>query len=308
MKISVYTTSYNQKDYLKLAVDSLLTQTLMPSEILIIDDGSTDGSREMIKQYAAEYPELIRYHFNEKNLGITGTRNVAHSLLKGDLISFVDGDDLFDPEKLETEYYLLQENPDADMAYTNFRNIDHLGDFISDWNADNANANEAFERSYTFKWPEATPFRSPLVKKEKWDEIGHYDEYLEIFEDLDMMLRLTANLKAAYSDKILHSYRRHPGGISTTKSNKIIKALAYIYKKNDELLQKFDGQKVKHLKKDKNLFLSGIYHNAAFQQKKNGGSLATNYFRALKKLRKSIALNPKLLFNKRTALILIPFK
>ena len=84
MKISVYITSYNQKAYLKEAVESVLCQTYMPFEILIIDDASTDGSQDLIAKYCEQFPQLIKSFINLVNKGIAYCRNKSLSLLNGE--------------------------------------------------------------------------------------------------------------------------------------------------------------------------------------------------------------------------------
>ena len=95
MKISVYITSYNKIQYIAQSIKSVLAQTLKPFEIVIIDDASQDGSRGIIQSYASQYPDLIFPVFNEKNIGIARCRNKALSLITGDLVTFLDGDDFF---------------------------------------------------------------------------------------------------------------------------------------------------------------------------------------------------------------------
>ena len=95
--ISVYITSFNKCKFLPLAINSVLEQSLQPSEIIIVDDCSIDNSKEIIEEYVSQYPELIKPVFNEINLGISKSRNIAISHCKGDIISFVDADDYFFP-------------------------------------------------------------------------------------------------------------------------------------------------------------------------------------------------------------------
>ena len=110
MKISVYITSYNNIEYLEKAIDSVINQSLMPFEVIIVDDYSHDDSRSLILSYANKYPELIKPIFNEKNLGIPLTRNVALKAVTGDLITSLDGDDYYYSKKLENELLCLNNN------------------------------------------------------------------------------------------------------------------------------------------------------------------------------------------------------
>ncbi len=99
MNISVYITSYNQQEYLKEAIESVLSQTLLPKEIWVIDDASTDGSQETIRNYINKYPNLIKAHFNDTNKGITFCRNKGISLVSEEYATWLDGDDIYLPQK-----------------------------------------------------------------------------------------------------------------------------------------------------------------------------------------------------------------
>ena len=94
MKISVYISSYNQKEYLQVAIESVLNQTFLPYEIIIVDDCSSDGSQELIKEYSKKY-SFIRYVFHKENKGIAQVRITALSKVTGDFVTYLDGDDLY---------------------------------------------------------------------------------------------------------------------------------------------------------------------------------------------------------------------
>ena len=98
--VSVYITSYNKEQYLTQAINSVLEQTLQPCEIIVIDDYSSDKSREIIKSFNNRYPEKIKIIFNDRNLGISATRNIALTSCNSEIITFVDADDFFFPYKI----------------------------------------------------------------------------------------------------------------------------------------------------------------------------------------------------------------
>ena len=122
MRISVYITSYNQKAFLKEAIDSVLNQTLQPYEIIIVDDCSTDGSQELILSYADKYV-YVKPIFHKKNLGVAKVRITALSNIKGDYVTYVDGDDVFLPNKLEIEANLIKSG-EFNVAFSNNMYVD----------------------------------------------------------------------------------------------------------------------------------------------------------------------------------------
>jgi glycosyltransferase involved in cell wall biosynthesis len=93
--------SYNQKDYVRTALDSVLRERVKPDEIVIGDDASTDGTQDVLRQYRDHYPEIVRLHLHKKNLGIFGNLNNVAPRATGDMVHFLSGDDWFRPGLLE---------------------------------------------------------------------------------------------------------------------------------------------------------------------------------------------------------------
>ena len=119
-KISIIILCYNLGHFLPEAIDSVLHQTLLPSEIIIADDASTDNTPKIAKQYTKKYPRLIKYIRQPKNLGIIGNLNQAMSVEKGDYISILGADDRFLPEFVEKSAQILDRYPKVAIAYTDF--------------------------------------------------------------------------------------------------------------------------------------------------------------------------------------------
>ncbi|AHM60589.1 glycosyl transferase domain-containing protein [Flammeovirgaceae bacterium 311] len=109
-QLSVLMPVYNAEKFLAEAIDSILAQTFTDFEFLIIDDGSTDNSLNIIRAYADKRIRLIR---NEKNLGISATLNKGIRLAASDLIARMDADDIAYPDRLEKQYQFTQEHPDG---------------------------------------------------------------------------------------------------------------------------------------------------------------------------------------------------
>lgn len=130
--VSIIITSYNKEKYIKEAIDSALNQTVKPFEILVIDDGSTDNSFQILKEYESD--PLVNLVFKQ-NEGIVVTRNMAIQMAKGDYILQLDADDLLNEKYLEWTVSVLDENPEVGIAYcqTEFFGLKHglwdLGDF-----------------------------------------------------------------------------------------------------------------------------------------------------------------------------------
>src|SRR5687768_3446883 len=107
--ISVVIPAYNGEVFLEQAIQSALEQTWPRAEVVVVDDGSTDRSAEI----AASYPvKLVR----QENRGVAAARNRGIDEARGDLLSFLDQDDIFRPEKLERQFEALRTQPDARMS------------------------------------------------------------------------------------------------------------------------------------------------------------------------------------------------
>ena len=116
--ISTIVPVYNGERYLRETLDSILRQTYRPVEIIVVDDGSTDG----IGSVVAEYGERVRYVW-QPNAGETAARNRGLALAQGEFVAFLDADDLWHPEKLARQMTRLQERPEIDLCFTHFQNF-----------------------------------------------------------------------------------------------------------------------------------------------------------------------------------------
>lgn len=117
--ISIITPFLNGKRFLEEAIQSVLAQTLPAFELLLIDDGSTDGSSALARDYAARFPGQIRYfeHTGHTNRGKSVSRNLGIARARGAHLTFLDSDDVFLPRKLEGQAQLLARYPQAVMVY-----------------------------------------------------------------------------------------------------------------------------------------------------------------------------------------------
>ncbi len=117
--VSVVMIFLNAERFIAEAIESVLAQTYPTWELILVDDGSTDGSSAIAERYRALHPERIRSvaHAGRANLGMSASRNAGISIAGGDLIAFLDADDVYLPEKLERQVALLRSHPAAAMVY-----------------------------------------------------------------------------------------------------------------------------------------------------------------------------------------------
>ena len=117
--VSVAIITYNQKEYLKECIESVLEQDYKNIEIVIADDCSTDGTQDMLKEYDKQYPNKFVLKLSEKNQGITPNSNLAHFACSGDYIAWMGGDDLMLPGKIKKQVEYMESNPNCTICYHN---------------------------------------------------------------------------------------------------------------------------------------------------------------------------------------------
>src|SRR5260221_2437233 len=123
IEVSVVIPAYNAAHFLPRALTSVLRQTRQPSEIIVVDDGSGDDTRDV----AAAYAPKVTY-FWQKNAGASAARNYAVKRANGKWIAFLDADDAWRPDKLERQMEGLQRQPDAVLAYSDYTIVPEDGD------------------------------------------------------------------------------------------------------------------------------------------------------------------------------------
>lgn len=117
MDVSIIMPCYNAEATLSESIQSVLAQTHTAYELILIDDGSTDATRSIMEDYCSRDPR-IRVLFNDKNRGVSYTRNYGVSQAKYDWIALLDGDDLWTPDKLDKQIALIEQHPDCVLFFT----------------------------------------------------------------------------------------------------------------------------------------------------------------------------------------------
>jgi len=239
--ISVIIVSYNNGIYLDKAIDSVLYQSLKPTEIIIADDASTDQSINTINRYAESHP-TIRACIREQNIGVSKNRDSAARQASGELITFLDGDDWYYPDKLEKEYQTLTETQ-CDVVFSNIVYVDSNNKLLTTIDTSTFPGDNLDKK---MKWicNRYPPIpRDMLISKSLYIESGGFNEKLTIYEDWDFKIRL-----AAISGNWIHAktngtaYRQTGTGLSSVSLKKHLLAQINIIKINKTLLIRHFGQ------------------------------------------------------------------
>ena len=207
-KVSIVIPTYNRMETLPRALDSVINQTFLDWELIVVDDGSTDDTAETILN---DYP-AVRIH-RQENSGVSSARNVGVGLAKGVWIAFLDSDDAWLPEKLERQLSALSKEPEFRMSHT---------DEIWIRNGKRINQPKEYAKSGGRIYRLCLPLccicpSSVLLRRDLFDEVGGFDEAFPVCEDYDLWLRITASEPVHHlSEALVRKYGGHGDQLSTT--------------------------------------------------------------------------------------------
>ncbi|EDZ96956.1 glycosyltransferase [Limnospira fusiformis KN01] len=205
-KVSVIIPAYNCDRYIELCVRSALEQTYTDYEIIVIDDGSTDNTRQVIEPYL----DVISYHY-QPNQGAAKARNYGCSLARGEFLAFLDGDDFFVPEKLAEQVAHFQKNPSIDLIQSGWMVVDQNSQIlakVTPWeNAPVLN----LETWVLYKCVRPSAL---IMRREWWEKVGGFDHRHPPTEDLDFVLRLSLmGCRTVWLKKMHACYRQHDSNL-----------------------------------------------------------------------------------------------
>jgi glycosyltransferase involved in cell wall biosynthesis len=211
-KISIVTISYNRAGFLPEALESAIAQTFTDWELLIVDDGSTDNTREVAEGFIAK-DERIRYYKNETNLKISRSRNRGLELARGKYVAMLDSDDIWcDPDKLSKQYEFLESHPDHALVGGGVIAIDADGKELKRYI--DPSDDEDLRKLILIRNPFAQS--SVMFPRQAIMDLGAYDVDLSGIEDYDLWMRIGIKWKFAILNEYLLKYRVHSGNISLT--------------------------------------------------------------------------------------------
>lgn len=215
--LSVIIPNYNNVEFISQCLDSIINQSLMPNEIVVVDDCSTDNSGEVLKRYEQSY-DFIRVIYLEKNQGVQNARNTGLNCAKSEYVTFIDGDDFYyNKDKLKNEMELIskyrKQNIDI-LAYSAvvYTDINGLKQYT------NLHKIKKYMAGKAIYWLTArylnTPMRDYCIKKDILIDVGGYDFDIDLYEDLDLLLKALNKVRAYCTFETGTAYRNTNGGLS----------------------------------------------------------------------------------------------
>ncbi len=208
-KVSVIMSVYNAEKHVKEAIDSILNQTFSDFEFIIVNDGSTDRTSEILKSYT----DLRLIIVNQANKGVTRSLNKAIEMARGQYIARMDADDISLPQRLQMQVEFLEEHPAVSLVGTSVLQIDEDGKIMAEWSllTESAQIKKALLTENQFC------HGSVMFRRERIEKVGGYREEFERAQDYDLWLRIAEHYEVANLATPLYKWRFTANGISVSR-------------------------------------------------------------------------------------------
>lgn len=211
MKVSVLMTVYNDEKYLRKSIESILNQTFTDFEFIIVNDGSTDTTLEILQYYSSVDTRIIL--IDQTNTGMTKALNRGLSIAKGKYIARIDSDDISFPNRLALEVDFLENNSDIDLVGGGAQIIDDKDNIIGLRNIIVKNASKALLHLNIYQHSDVM-FRRIVLEK----VFGYRDKFRNA-QDYDLWLRISEVSKIAKIKDILGHWRLNPSGYTVARNH-----------------------------------------------------------------------------------------
>lgn len=234
--VSVVIATYNRARYLAETLESVLSQRFRDFELIVVDDGSTDGTREVLRSYG----DRVR-SFSQENRGPSAARNLGVRRARGKWIAIQDSDDLCAPNYLESLYGFVEKNPNTGMVFANGAYLggpEHNRETIIPKEKSRRLARQGVSLGDLFE-KSIVRLQAALISKECFEAIGGLDEKIRICMDLDLSFRLFMRYPMAYLDEVVFLYRKHEGNIGRNQELRLIENIRII----DKLVEEYPEAK-----------------------------------------------------------------
>jgi glycosyltransferase involved in cell wall biosynthesis len=229
-KITIIIPVYNGARYLREAIDSALAQTYKNIEVIIVNDGSTDGGRT--EEIAKSYGDKLRY-YHKDNGGVASALNFGIREMRGDYFSWLSHDDVYYPNKIETQLNYLKNGDKNVILYSDYDIIDSESSYIRTDHISHIEPHD-FRKAIIIGHP--IHGCTALVPKACFEKTGFFRENLKVVQDYDLWFRMAINCKFKHIPDVLIKWRIHPEqGTHTMETIRINECNDYYINCLDEL-------------------------------------------------------------------------
>ena len=230
-RVSIITPAYNAAQYLGAAIQSVIGQTYTDWELIIVDDGSTDNTRALVRSYLGSTGDKLRYLF-QSNRGLPAARNKGIQAAKGEFVAILDADDVWLPIRLERGVAVMDRSAQVGLVHSKVARIDVNGAVVSF---------PVFPRKYlsgkiaphllTRRAHISCP--TVLFRRQCLDVVGAFDETMRATEDRDLWFRIAEQYEIAYLDDVLAYARLTPASMSSDSDRMLKGQLVFVRKHYD---------------------------------------------------------------------------
>lgn len=220
--------AYNAAQYLSIAIESVVAQTFEDWRILLVDDGSTDNTSEIVASFAQQLGPKLQY-IRQRNSGLPAARNTAIRHSSAEFLALLDADDVWLPCRLSESLNCFRDCPQVGLAYGYVQRIDAQG-AVLDTFADRQQHGEGQIAPYIYMRMVDLPCPTITFRKKCVDEVGLFDESLRATEDRDLWLRIALRYEVALAPHIIALYRTSPASMTTDPDRMLKAQLQFIEK------------------------------------------------------------------------------
>lgn len=229
-KVSIIVPAYNAGRFLLEALESAFAQTYQNTEIIVVNDGSTDDTEELLRPWYGRIIYLV-----QENKGLPSALNVGLQRARGDYIAILDADDIWERDKIAAQIALMEAYPDVGLSYTNFLPFGDPVAFRTGFDENNgalrrycstAVASDVYliTSSCLFRdllveqgFPKPS---STMIRKICFERVGTFNERLTFCQDTEMTLRMSKYFQFAYIDRCLLKRRIHAGSLASMQTQR----------------------------------------------------------------------------------------
>ncbi len=233
IRITVVIPAFNREKTILKCLESAVNQTYEPQEVLVIDDGSSDHTRELVLSFPSDKVRLLC----QEHRGAQAARNAGIKNAKGNYIAFLDSDDEWIPDKLEKQAAILKKKPDA-VVYSNCYVV--RGAARSVWNTPGTSG-WVYDELLQHPGP---MFQGMTVSRKALEDAGLLDEKVPAYQEWDTSIRLAEKYEMIHMEEPLFYYNQHDGETISKNGTKDIEGYEYVVNKHRKRIIKVAGYKV----------------------------------------------------------------
>jgi len=227
--VDIIIPAYNAARYLRAAIDSVISQTYDDWRIILVNDGSTDDTAEIAREYQFRLGERMLI-ITQPNAGMSAARNTAIRNSSAEFLAFLDSDDVWLPCRLSESLKAFQSHPDVGLAYGLITWIDEAGNVLNTFKGNPHDAEGRIAPAIYMRKVEL-PCVTVTIRKKCLDEVGLFDETMKGTEDRDLWLRIALRHEVAFVPKVIAYYRTSTHSVSGDL-NRMFNAQRQFIKKN----------------------------------------------------------------------------